>query len=397
MTLGLALVLAFPLLVASDPGRGDTELMSAWFVQQVAWELGGERPTLSPLELSACVRTRAEPSERGVLLSPSGPGIDSAASIELPVHRGPSFRDALASWNARVPEGMGLIVELRVAPPDGSWTPSEWSPWLELGSWGAISAESKLTSFDGGRVDVDEFRSEQPWGRAQLRVRAWRTSPDAKASVTLERVTLCVSDRTTAQGVAWERFRPSHSCSNPAPRGPAVPRRIDVPFRSQRSLPAELAPRCCSPTSLAMVLAFRGVDRPTEEVAALVYDREHAIYGNWTRAIQGAFTLGVPGHLTRFSRWDGVEDSIRAGQPLVISIAAKKGELPGAPYESTSGHLLVLCGFDERGDVLANDPAATDAASGQRTYSRKHLERCWFDHGGVAYVLEPIAHGSTAR
>lgn len=391
MILGAKLVLACAPLLASDPASRDTELMSAWFVQQVGWEFGGERPTLSPLELSACARTRAEPSEHGVLLSPSAPGLASSASIELPVHRGPLFRDALASWNARVPEGMGLIVELRIAPPDSAWTPAAWSPWLEIGSWGEISAESNVTAFDGGRVVVDEFRSEQLWDRAQLRVRAWRASGDSTSCVTLERVTLCVSDRTTAHLVAWERFRPAPFCNDPAPRSRIDARRLDVPFRSQRALPPELAPRCCSPTSLAMVLAFRHVDRATDEIAALVYDRAHAIYGNWTRAIQGAFTLGVPGYLTRFSRWDGVEDSIRAGQPLVISIAAKKGELPGAPYEQTDGHLLVLCGFDERGDVLVNDPAAPDAASGQRTYSRKHLERCWFDHGGVASVLEPLA------
>lgn len=388
MILAIGVVLA---CAALEPHGDDVELMSSWFVQQVRWELAGERRTLSASEFAACVRSRAEPTANGVLLAPAGAGLAAAASIDLPVHRGPAFRDALASWNARVPDGMGLIVDLRVAPADGPWTPAAWSPWLELGDWGAISAESTVMSFEGGRVHVDEFRSERRWAQAQLRVRAWRTSADATARVTLERVTLCLSDRTTPHRVAWDRFRPSRSCSNPAPRGPFESKRRDVPFRSQRTLSAELAPRACSPTSLAMVLAYRGVDRPTEEVAALVYDREHSIYGNWTRAIQGAFTLGVPGYLTRFSSWDGVEDAIRTGQPLVISIATRKGELPGAPYEATDGHLLVLCGFDERGDVLVNDPAATDAATGQRTYSRKHLERCWFDHGGVAYVLEPLS------
>jgi hypothetical protein len=162
-----------------------------------------------------------------------------------------------------------------------------------------------------------------------------------------------------------------------------------VPFRSQRAEDPKIAGSICSPTSVAMLLAYRGVDRPTAEVAELLYDREHEIYGNWPRAVQGAFTSGVPGYLTRFSGWSAVEDAIAREQPLVISIRAKKGQLTGAPYEKTDGHLLVLCGFDANGDCLVNDPAARDAEHGQITYERSELEACWMGNGGVAYVLLP--------
>ncbi len=368
------------------------ELTSCYFVQHVAWELADSARTLSLEALAACPRLRAEATSRGLLLSPSAAGLDAAASIELPAHAGPAFRDALVSWNAIVPDHAGLIVELRVARNEGSW-----SPWLQLGDWGERAPATPVVSFDGGRVEVDVFRSESAWDRAQVRVRAWRADSSPSTAITLERVSLCVSDRTTPHLVAWERFRPSRGCTEPAPRAPLAPGRIDVPFRSQRALPPELAPRCCSPTSLAMVLAFRGVERTTEEVAALVYDRAHDLYGNWTRAIQGAFTLGVRGYAARFSSWVDVEESIRANQPLVISIAAAEGELHGAPYAKTDGHLLVLCGFDAQHRVLVNDPAAVDAAHGQLAYSRADLERCWFGHGGVAYVLEPPASGTSSR
>lgn len=363
------------------------ELTSGYFVQHVAWELTDSARTLSLEALAACPRLRAEATPRGLLLSPSADGLEAAASIELPVYAGPAFRDALVSWNAIVPEHAGLVVELRVARNEGSW-----SPWLHLGDWGDRAPATPVVSFDGGRVEVDVFRSDIAWDRAQVRVRAWRADPNASTAITLERVSLCVSDQTTPHLVACDRFRPSRGCTEPAPRAPLDPGRIAVPFRSQRALPPELAPRCCSPTSLAMVLAFRGVDRTTEDVAALVYDSAHDIYGNWTRAIQGAFTLGVRGYATRFSNWVDVEESIRAKQPLVISIAAAEGELHGAPYAKTDGHLLVLCGFDEQQRVLVNDPAAADTEHGQLAYSRAELERCWFGHGGVAYVLESSAN-----
>jgi hypothetical protein len=97
----------------------------------------------------------------------------------------------------------------------------------------------------------------------------------------------------------------------------------------------------------------------------------------------------VPGYLTRFADWADVEARIAAGQPLIVSIGVKKGELPGAPYESTAGHLLVLRGFDERGDCVVNDPAVSEPKDGRRTYRRADLERVWMERGGTAYVLLP--------
>jgi hypothetical protein len=70
-----------------------------------------------------------------------------------------------------------------------------------------------------------------------------------------------------------------------------------------------------------------------------------------------------------------------------VSLRAGEGELSGAPYPSTSGHLIVIVGFDGDGDVWVNDPAAPAAKSVRRRYDREELGRAWFGHGGVAYVL----------
>jgi hypothetical protein len=138
-----------------------------------------------------------------------------------------------------------------------------------------------------------------------------------------------------------------------------------------------------------MVLEYRGVRRPTREVARRVYDPIHEIYGNWPRNVQAAYTLGVPGYLTRFREWREVEAAIARGQPLVASIRAGKGQLRDAPYPSTDGHLLVIVGFDADGRVLVNDPAASSPEGVPRAYPRSEMEGVWLRHGGTAYVLLP--------
>ena len=65
-------------------------------------------------------------------------------------------------------------------------------------------------------------------------------------------------------------------------------------------------------------------------------------------------------------------------------------QLSGAPIASSSGHLLVLAGFDAQGNPMVNDPAAPSDQSVQRTYRRAQFERLWLARsGGTAYVIYP--------
>ena len=136
-----------------------------------------------------------------------------------------------------------------------------------------------------------------------------------------------------------------------------------------------------------MVLAYRGIDRPTAEVAALLYDAENKIYGNWNRAVQGAWLLGVSGYLTRVATWAEAARFVADGKPLVASIGVKEGQLTGAPYPQTAGHLVVLCGFDGEGRAIVMDPAVPVGDEEPRLYSLAELETVWLQRGGFAYVL----------
>ncbi len=302
------------------------------------------------------------------------------------------FTEALLSWNIDVPPNCGVRLDVLVRDA----ATNEWSPPLFIGSWGDVAigagpAARPQTTDTGIKVDIDYLRSEQPLNALMYHITAARVGSVGVAGgvqaggagtqqppVLVRRMAVCLSDTRT---------------KNTAPVGQLTPTRIGrlgVPFRTQKTSDEALAGRLCSPTSLSMVLAHRGVDLAIERVAALTLDPHFGIYGNWPRNVQAAFSVGVPGYLTRLNTWGELERLVASGNPVIIAIAVEPGELRGAPYADTRGHLIVVEGFDSDGNVLVNDPAAPTAEQGQRTYQREDLTTVWLRRvDGTAYVLLP--------
>lgn len=274
---------------------------------------------------------------------------------EFPETETPAFDRAVVSWNG---EGE-FEVELAVRT-------DRWQPWAPMGGPGRGSR------FESGdvRVDIDTLRVKRPATAYRVRVKLAEG-----AGVPLVRVATWRSDERRAR---------------PSGRSAAWGRVLDVPARSQRDEDPAIAGRICSPTSLAMVLEFHGVRRTTREVADAVYDRVAEIYGNWPLNTAAAHRLSG-GRLEAFvARGSGLADleaEIAAGRPVVLSHRWEKGELAGAPVESSDGHLIVVAGFTEDGDVVANDPAADPV---RRTYRRAEIERTWLGRAsGIYYVVRP--------
>lgn len=283
-----------------------------------------------------------------------------------------AFDELLPSWNADVPPQCRLAVDVRVAPGPGAW-----SPWLSVGGWdrgaapGSVGSRTVEWRTDSGdvRVAIDVLESEFPLIRYQLRFTA-----AGQSAVRLDAIHAVASNT-------------SRSAARPLRRDLIEPVELDLPPRSQRVEAPEIAARICSPTSVSMALAHFGPELATATVAATLYDAEHDIYGNWNRAVQGAFELGVRGYLTRINHWGEVSEHLVAGEPLVISIRAAEGELEGAPYPRTSGHLLVLRGLTDDGYALVHDPAASEVGEVPRRYRLSDLETVWLRRNGVAYVF----------
>ena len=167
-------------------------------------------------------------------------------------------------------------------------------------------------------------------------------------------------------------------------------RRLPVPFKSQISEDPEIRGQICSPVSVAMVLDYWGVRFKNASVRQAVWDPEYKIYGSWSRAIEAAYTFGLAGYLERFDDWNQVKHYIAADQALIASVKIAKGQLHSDPDRQSSGHLLVIAGFDEQGNVYVNDPAYSATAQGRTIYSQKEMEDIWLANGGLGYVLRAV-------
>jgi uncharacterized protein YvpB len=181
------------------------------------------------------------------------------------------------------------------------------------------------------------------------------------------------------------------------PSGPKVDgaagrgRDLDVPGLSQVEQDPSIAYEICSPTSLTMVMRFWGVKRAVMETVRGVRDSAAGMYGNWSLNAAFAGSQGLESYVDRFYSIEQLEASIAAGRPIVASVLWRIGELDNAPSPSaTTGHLIVVRGFTQGGDVVVNDPLGTGAGI-RRVYRRDQFTKIWLGQGGVVYVVGPRA------
>ena len=295
--------------------------------------------------------------------------------VSMPMASTASFQQAVCSWNAQVPCGM-VEVALQVADAAGSW-----GAWHVMGCWhgAGYAGRPRGTSVPGagddwGRVATDTLKLSRPAAALRLQV------------------TLAGAENTPAPVVGLlacsTDARPPQGC---VPQPQAIPTLLDVPTYSQRSH-GEAGKGWCSPTSLAMVLAWHGTTLPVSEVAQAVYDPCYSGTGNWSCNVAYAGDLGYTAYVAHLHTTGQLIWLLGQGLPVIVSISHGPGELPGAPVEQTRGHLLVVCGLDpSTGIVVVNDPAGEPGAV-RRHYPIDAFLRAWLGHGGVAYVVAPPAN-----
>jgi hypothetical protein len=319
-----------------------------------------------------------------------------------PWHRpGFGLTELIASYDAATPVGTFIEVSVR-----GRTSEPSTSSWDSLGRWASHDTRFHRMSLgaqtdDSSWVAVDTLLTDpgvayKSW---QLRVSLYRKAGTTKTPV----VTMIAAMASRLPSKTPPTSRP----------GPGRGIDLDVPRYSQMIHQGEYpqwnggGEAWCSPTSTSMVLAYWKTG-PTPKQYAWVKDGYRQPWvdyaarytfawgydgtGMWpfNTAYAGRFDLDA--FVTRLGSLREAELFIRAGIPVVASIAFDRGELDGSPIGSTDGHLLVIRGFTQAGKVIVNDPAAASAKGVKRIYKRGQLERAWLGStGGVAYIVHPTS------
>ena len=247
--------------------------------------------------------------------------------------------------------------------------PEDWTGTVSVGpaTFGSIPGGSASL-----RSEVDLFVTDTPLESLRLRLRLRATDLEVILG-SRWMITLSACDGEPAES------RPSLE------NGPAA---IPVPALSQLEEDAGLRDRICSPTSVAMVLGYWRRAATVAELAAEMFHPRLDLYGVWPAAIQAGARRGVPGYLLRFPDWATATWCLSRGLPIVASVRYETGELTNAAITRTSGHLLVLTGF-EGSEVLVNDPVAPTRATVPRRYRLDELSKIWLSRSGVGYVFCP--------
>ena len=292
------------------------------------------------------------------------------------------YTEAIASWNAETPQGSWVEIQFRAKYG------TRWSKWYVLGIWASDDSRMARHSVSSqgdsdGFVAVDTFVSsnkKETTNAFQLKILLFSESESAipnvrNASVAYSTTAPKSASASTSESKNWNTL-------------------IDVPECSQMVYP-DGGEVWCSPTSTSMVLGrWNNSGTCAARVSAAVsgvYDWVYQGHGNWPFNTAYAAAQGYEGYVARFTSLVRAEEFVKAGVPVIMSIAWDKGDLTGADIASTNGHLLVLVGFDADGDPIVNDPAAGADEDVQRTYSRAEFEPLWLQaSGGTVYLIYPI-------
>jgi Peptidase_C39 like family len=324
-----------------------------------------------------------------------------------PVYPTPDFAltELVSSWTADTPSGTWIKVEMHGTTDAGTTT-----KWYVMGQWTSqmpseASGDIHRTSV-GGQGDADGFISIDTFFAAK-RV----ALTDYQLRVTLYRKHGTTAAPTLRSVGAIASALPDDKTVPAGPLDGAEGMNLDVPQYSQEVHRGEFpefdngGEAWCSPTSTEMVVEYWGsapsdlsgigFADPTVDYAAMhTFDWHYDGAGNWPFNIGYAGSFGLEGEVVQLRSLTEAEQFIKAGIPLVASVAFKKNQLDNSGF-TTNGHLLVIRGFTAGGDVIVNDPASRlipDDAAVQNVYDRQQFADAWLPSsisGGIAYVIHP--------
>lgn len=296
-----------------------------------------------------------------------------------------AFISAILSFNAQTPKGTTVVIEEQIKVGDA------WSSWMNYANWGDNMKQGSSTKSEDEKniayIDVDAIAVKDKTKAADaIRYRVTLNTSDEKITPSVNLVSIAFDS---------EAKKASASAGGDTIKLDKV---LDVPVYSQMERDPQFRNSICSPTSLSMVMKYYGIDIVPEETAWGVFDFNACMFGNWVFNCAYAGSYGLDAYVAYLDSLDDLKREIQNGNPVVCSVRyttdEKATELPvvhGAAIPSTTGHLLVVCGFKEidgKEYVVVNDPAADTADGVRLNYLASEFKNAWI---GVSYIIHKNA------
>lgn len=328
----------------------------------------------------------------------------SSGTYTSPVVETEPFEYMVLSWNAETPDSTYIEIQGRVH------VLGEWSHWISWGKWSstAFTEKNRLNlpgssghaNEDGlAKIAIDELIVKGQAGETgdAFQYRLTLFAPEnGNAGVTPKVRLVACTLRNTLPGQAIPKLYPED-----APDLSSFEMDLDVPTYSQYTRDPAISGSICSPTCVAMVLGYYGVDISPEESAWNARDYEEGIFGNWSFNVASAASYGFTSYVDYVvpeegaDPWYPVKHQIAANRPVIVSVRYRKPGFPsplppveGVPIDHTGGHLVLIRGFTWKDGieyVIVNDPAASHNDEVRREYPADQFFDAWVKK--VAYVL----------
>ncbi len=316
------------------------------------------------------------------------------------------FEYMVLSWNADTPGSTYVEIQGRVH------VLGRWSKWLSWGKWSSAAFNEKGrinlpgsaagdTEDDVARISIDELIVKGKDGETanafqyRLILHSGGGSSTGNGSLPKVRQVACTI-KNTLPGQAISKSYPDG-----APDLANLDIDLDVPTYSQYTRDSQISGSICSPTCVAMVLGYYGIDISPEESAWNARDYEAGIFGNWSFNLASAASYGLTGYVDYIvpeegaDPWYAVKQQIAAHRPVVVSVKYRKPGFPsplppveGVPINHTDGHLVLVRGFTWKDGVeyvIVNDPAAANEDDVRREYRADEFFDAWVKR--AAYII----------
>ncbi|MBN2794331.1 MAG: C39 family peptidase [Clostridia bacterium] len=274
-----------------------------------------------------------------------------------------TFSKLVMSWNASTEADTSIEISVRVFE-------EVWSEWMSYGIWtseGLNKGSARISENAIAKMNIDEVKCRRLCKGYQFRVALKREDCSLKKPILKKIFISCAVEKTT------ELTR-------------VINTDIEVPQYSQKEIP-DIGHVICSPTSLAMVMNYYGVQVNILDVAKGVFDHGAGIYGNWSYNIAYAGEKNLTSILAYCYDVNILMTYIKSGIPLVASIKTQSvEELKGSPQAYPSGHLLVIRGFefDQESYIVVNDPAVESSDFVKRKYKLEEFLKVW---NNIIYII----------